>query len=130
MSEYKVDERELITEIRELIINDKVVKDMIPAKNVRLHIVPEELHSNPPIIRISQLDMLPTEYADNEQLAWFYMFQIDVWHDESPFIIAQHINRIMKSINFRQSTPVFGWDEDTELLRDGRGYEGIIRIKE
>ncbi|MGY0692985.1 hypothetical protein ACW2QC_09380 [Virgibacillus sp. FSP13] len=88
--------------------------------------VPEEFRNQPPIIRISPISELPTEYADNQQLAWDCIVQIDVWDYSDARKIALEINKLMKTINFQQSTPTFEFDPDTYLMRDGRRYRGKI----
>jgi len=122
--------RDIGTEVYQLIVNDEQLKELLPADHVFQYHIPEEFQEKSPIVRITMINMLPNNYADNEQLAWDYTIQIDVWNEGSPFIIAQHINRIMKGLNFRQSTPIFEFDIDTAMLRDGRRYEGKIMINE
>jgi len=126
MSEMYI--RDIGTEIYQLIVNDEQLKKLVPSGHVFQYHVPEEFQEKPPIVRITMLNMLPNNYADDRQMAFDYTIQIDVWNEGSPFIIAQHINRIMKGFNFRQSTPVFEFDIDTNLIRDGRRYEGKIMI--
>jgi|SRR5690625_521818 len=88
--------------------------------------IPEEFRDQPPIIRIHPISELPAEYADNEQLAWDCILQIDVWNQGDARGIAMEINKLMKTINFQQSTPTYEFDEETYLIRDGRRYRGKI----
>lgn len=88
--------------------------------------VPEEFREKPPIIRITPISELPTEYADNKQLAWDCIVQIDVWDYSNAREIALRIHKKMKSINFKQTTPTFEFDPDTYLVRDSRRYRGIL----
>lgn len=122
--------RDIGTEIHQLIVNDEQLKGLLPEDHVKQWHVPEEFQKKSPIVRISMINMLPNNYADNKQLAWDYTVQIDVWDEDSPYFIAQHINRIMKGFNFKQSTPIFEFDIDTAMLRDGRRYEGKVMINE
>lgn len=91
--------------------------------------IPEENREQPPLIRIHPISELPTEYADNEQLAWDCIVQIDVWDDSNARQIALRIQELMKTINFKQSTPTFEFDPDTYLIRDGRRYRGVLMSK-
>ena len=91
--------------------------------------IPEENREKPPLIRIHPISELPTVYADNEQLAWDCIVQIDVWDDSNARQIALKINELMKTINFKQSTPTFEFDPDTYLIRDGRRYRGVLMSK-
>jgi len=118
------------TEIYKLIKNDDELKLLLPSDHVFQYHVPEDFVEKSPIVRIHPIDMRPSEYADNKQLAFYYLCQIDVWADRMPFLIAQRINKLMKTINLKQSTPIFLYDPDTSMYRDGRRYEGNILIKE
>lgn len=91
--------------------------------------IPEENREKPPLIRIHPISELPAEYADNEQLAWDCIVQIDVWDYSNARQIALRIHELMKTINFKQSTPTFEFDPDTYLVRDGRRYRGILMSK-
>lgn len=91
--------------------------------------IPEENREKPPLIRIHPISELPTEYADNEQLAWDCIVQIDVWDYSNARQIALKIHELMKTINFKQSTPTFEFDPDTYLVRDARRYRGILMSK-
>lgn len=91
--------------------------------------IPEENREKPPLIRIHPISELPAEYADNEQLAWDCIVQIDVWDYSNARQIALRIHELMKTINFKQSTPTFEFDPDTYLVRDGRRYRGVLMSK-
>lgn len=91
--------------------------------------IPEENREKPPLIRIHPISELPAEYADNEQLAWDCIVQVDVWDYSNARQIALRIQELMKTINFKQSTPTFEFDPDTYLIRDGRRYRGVLMSK-
>lgn len=91
--------------------------------------VPEENREKPPLIRIHPISELPAEYADNKQLAWDCIVQIDVWDYSNARQIALRVNQLMKTINFKQNTPTFEFDPETYLVRDGRRYRGILISK-
>lgn len=91
--------------------------------------IPEENREKPPLIRIHPISELPTEYADNKQLAWDCIVQIDVWDYSNARQIALRIHELMKTINFKQSTPTFEFEPDTYLVRDGRRYRGVLMSK-
>lgn len=110
-----------------LFTGDSVLIDMIGNKNnvYKVHI-PEENRQEPPLVRISLLSELPKGNADNEQLGWDIMLQVDVWDAAPPRKIALRIHELMRSINFIQDTPTFEHDPETYLFRDCRRYRGII----
>lgn len=111
--------------VYQLLSNDSELLQMIEKDSIfKLHI-PEENKENPPVIRITGTQ-IPSDYAENQQLSWYGVIQIDCYSLSDPFIIGTKINQLMKTINFKQSSPVFEFDEDTYLLRDGRRYEGIV----
>ncbi|API92716.1 MULTISPECIES: DUF3168 domain-containing protein [unclassified Virgibacillus] len=111
----------------QLLINDKELMSLIGStdKVFKYH-VPEEHREKPPIIRLYPISELPTEYADNKQLGWDCILQIDVWDSQRARKIALKINELMKTIDFKQSTPTYEFDEETYLIRDGRRYRGVI----
>ena len=98
-------------------------------EHIYKHHIPEENREKPPLIRIHPISELPTEYADNKQLAWDCIVQIDVWDYSNARQIALRIHELMKTINFKQSTPTFEFDPDTYLIRDGRRYRGVLMSK-
>lgn len=111
-----------------LLINDNSLMKLIGgAGQVFKYHVPEEFRETPPIIRIHPISELPTEYADNKQLAWDCIVQIDVWDVSNAREIALKVHKLMKTINFQQSTPTFEFDPETYLVRDCRRYRGIIK---
>lgn len=121
---YEIDSLETTYQ---LLTKDKSLINLVGSKNLifKYH-VPEEYRESPPIIRISPISELPTEYADNKQLAWDCILQIDVWDYSNPREIALKIHELMKTINFKQETPTFDYDPDTYLIRDCRRYRGVI----
>src|SRR5699024_3741145 len=111
------------TEIYKLIKNDDELKLLLPSDHVFQYHVPEDFVEKSPIVRIHPIDMRPSVYADNKQLAFYYLCQIDVWADRMPFLIAQRINKLMKTINLKQSTPIYLYDTDTSMYLNDRIYE-------
>ncbi len=121
---YEIDSLQLAYET---FLHDEDLMNLIggPAKVFKYH-VPEENRQETPIIRIHPISELPTGYADNKQHAWDCILQIDVWDDSNARTIALKIHKLMKSINFKQSTPTFEYDPDTYLYRDCRRYRGVL----
>lgn len=124
MSIYDIDPLDMV--YQHLVNDIDVVRLVGEKKNIRKYHVPEEFEELPPIVRIHPISEIPTEYADNKQLAWDVILQIDVWDTSNPREIAMMINKAMKKINFKQSTPTFEFDPDTYLIRDGRRYRGVL----
>lgn len=111
----------------QLLINDNELMGLVGSQEkVFKYHVPEEHREKPPIIRLYPISELPTEYADNQQLGWDCILQIDVWDSQNARKIALKINELMKTIDFKQSAPTYEFDEETYLIRDGRRYRGII----
>lgn len=124
MNLYEIDALDITYQ---LLINHQPLIDLIEGKEkIFKYHVPEENREDPPIIRIHPISELPTEYADNQQLGWDCILQIDVWDSINAKKIALEINKLMKTVNFQQSTPTYEFDEDTYLFRDGRRYRGTI----
>lgn len=120
---YDIDSLDMVYQM--LINNDDII-NLVGSESVFKHHVPEENRESPPIIRINLISEFPTEYADNQQLGWDCILQIDVWDRSNARKIALLIHKLMKTINFQQSTPTYEFDEDTYLLRDERRYRGTI----
>lgn len=123
--------RNILNEVYEALVGNETLTNLVPAENIWLRNIPEEQRGQSPVIRISQTGWQPQDYASNNQTSYFAEFQIDIWQkqeDGDPFIIGQHIQEIMKQELFQQSTSIFNEDIDTEMLRDGRRYQGIVII--
>lgn len=115
--------------VYQTLINDEALMELVgEGGSLFKYHIPEENREHPPLIRISPISELPTEYADNDQLAWDIIVQVDVWCFTKAREIALRINELMKTINLQQSTPTFEYDPDTYLIRDGRRYRGKILI--
>lgn len=124
---YDIDSLEVTYD---LLVKDKVLLNLIGGKQkIFKYHIPEENREDPPLIRIHPISELPTEYADNKQLGWDCIIQIDVWNENNARKIALRIHELMKTINFKQSTPTFEFDPETYLVRDGRRYRGILMSK-
>jgi hypothetical protein len=104
-----------------------------PQDKIYKFTVPDELSDSElsPCIRLNIADMRPIEWAGDEVIAYRYEFLIDIWHEDyyEAFKIGQHVQQVLREMNFRQSSPVFDKDEDTDLFRDSRTYAGNIMIK-
>ena len=124
LSLYEIDSLDITYQL--LIVDGDLINLMGSEEKVFKYHVPEEFREKPPIVRISLISELPAVYADNKQLAWDCIVQIDVWNTNDARKIALKINELMKTINFKQSTPIYEFDEDTYLIRDGRRYRGTI----
>lgn len=120
---YEIDSLDIVYQ---MLVNDDDILNLVGSESVFKHHVPEENREKPPIIRMNLISEIPAEYADNEQLGWDCIVQIDVWDSNDARKIALLIHKLMKTINFQQSTPTYEFDEDTYLLRDGRRYRGTI----
>lgn len=123
--------RNILNEVYEALASNETLTNLVPVDNIWLRHIPEDKRTQSPVIRISQTDWRPQDYSSNNQTSYLAEFQIDVWQkqeDGDPFIIGQHIQEIMKQELFQQSTPTFSFDEDTDMLRDGRRYQGIVII--
>lgn len=126
MSIYDIDPLDVI--YQHLINDDNVMMSIGMTDKIYKYHVPEEYKERPPIVRLHPISELPTVHADNTQLAWHVIIQIDVWAEDNPRHVAMKIHESLKRLNFKQSTPTFDFDPDTYLIRDGRRYEGVLII--
>lgn len=120
---YEIDSLDIVYR---LISRNELILSLIDKENIFKYSVPEEFVEQHPIVRISPISEVPKEFGDNLQLAWDCIVQIDVWDSDNPRLIALEIHRLMKTLNFKQEAPTFELDSDTDLIRDGRRYRGII----
>lgn len=124
---YEIDSLDIVYQ---LLVNDTKLMNLIGGKNqVYKYHIPEENREFPPLIKLHPISELPSDYADNEQLAWDCIIQIDVWDTSNAREIALAIHKLMATINFEQSTPTFEFDPETYLVRDTRRYRGKITSK-
>lgn len=109
------------------------LSELVSEDSIYKFTVPEELSDGElsPCIRLNMADMRPNNWAGNEVIGYHYEFLIDVWHEDyyQAFVIGQHVQQVLREMNFRQTSPVFDEDEDTDLYRDSRTYAGNILIK-
>lgn len=112
----------LVANLVDLVEEDRIYKFSVPDE-----LTDEELS---PCIRLNIADMRPNNWAGNEVIGYYYEFLIDIWHEDyyQTFVIAQHVQQVLREMNFRQTSPVFEEDEDTDLYRDSRTYAGNILI--
>lgn len=112
----------LVEKLEGLVSEERIYKFSIPEE-----MTDEELS---PCVRLNMADMRPNNWAGDKVIGYHYEFLIDVWHKEyyQAFVIGQHIQQALREMNFRQTSPVFDEDEDTDLYRDSRTYAGNILI--
>lgn len=112
----------LVEELTDLVSEDRIYKFSVPDE------LPDEELS--PCIRLNIADMRPNNWAGDTVIGYYYEFLIDIWHKDyhQASVIGQHIQQALREMNFRQTSPVFDEDEDTDLYRDSRTYAGNILI--
>ena len=107
--------------------------DLVPEESIFKFSIPNEMTDSElsPSIKINLADFRPNNWAGDEVIGYHIEFLIDVWHKDyfEVFKIGQTIQQILREMKFRQSSPVFEEDEDTDLYRDSRTYSGNILIK-
>ena len=113
----------LVVQLEGLVDENRIYKFSVPDE-----LTDEELS---PCIRLNIADMRPNNWDNSGVIGYYYEFLIDVWHQDyyQCFVIGQHIQQQLREMNFRQTSPVFDEDEDTDLYRDSRTYAGNILIK-
>lgn len=108
------------------------LKDLVDENNIFKFSVPEEMTDEElsPCVRLNIADFQPNNWAGDKVIGYHWEFLIDVWHEDyyQCYVIAQHIQQALREMNFRQSSPSFNEDEDTDLYRDSRVYAGNILI--
>ncbi|MCD2137170.1 hypothetical protein [Salinicoccus halitifaciens] len=112
----------LAEKLTELVDEDRIYKFSVPDE-----LSDAELS---PCIRLNLADMRPNRWAGDKVVGYYYEFLIDIWHEDyhQAFVIGQHVQQVLREMNFRQTSPVFEEDEDTDLYRDSRTYAGNILI--
>lgn len=119
---YEIDALDIVFQ---LLTNDETLIQEVGKESIFKHHIPKEDREKPPVIRITGYQS-PTQYGDGKQLGWYCMIQVDLWHDADPHRLGMHINKLMKTINFKQVDGIPEFDPDTYLIRNGKRYEGII----
>lgn len=108
------------------------LKDLVDENNIFKFSVPDEMTDEElsPCVRLNIADFQPNNWAGDKVIGYHWEFLIDVWHEDyyQCYVIAQHIQQVLREMNFRQSSPSFNEDEDTDLYRDSRVYAGNILI--
>lgn len=108
------------------------LKDLVDENNIFKFSVPDEMTDEElsPCVRLNIADFQPNNWAGDKVIGYHWEFLIDVWHKDyyQCYVIAQHIQQVLREMNFRQSSPSFNEDEDTDLYRDSRVYAGNILI--
>ncbi|EIS6358596.1 TPA: hypothetical protein I1627_001587 [Staphylococcus pseudintermedius] len=126
----------MLMEIYNVLINDTLVQKYVD-KRIKFYEYPEPSSISQPYIVMSEIDdTLPTEYADNDNLALSYLVQIDVFVPESDdyeayFVrneVSYHISRLLKELlkmeNTSNAKPEY--DKDLKIYRSARRYEGTF----
>lgn len=116
--------------VDELQGNEELTR-LVPSDNIWKKSIPEGSLEKAPLIRVCMIDWRPYDYSSDKQTSYYCELQIDAWQDENNddvFEIGQTIQKVMKEMNFQQSTYINEYDPDTTLDRDGRRYVGIIYI--
>lgn len=106
-------------------------------KHIKFHTMPETESLNAPYIVIDEVDdTLPTEYADDDNMALSYLIQVDVYTKVKSGInarklrneISYRISRILKNelgmTNTSNAQPEY--DSEFGLYRSARRYEGVF----
>lgn len=95
--------------------------------HVKSYKIPETATIEPPYIILVPINDLPTDYADNQSLADEYTVQVDCYDKEKPATpLARAVREAMSTIDMKQGTPVFSYDEARQIFRDGRRYQGKL----
>ncbi|MFP4928067.1 hypothetical protein [Staphylococcus pseudintermedius] len=128
--------KDMLMEIYNVLINDILVQKYVD-KRIKFYEYPEPSSISQPYIVMSEIDdTLPTEYADNDNLALSYLVQIDVFVPESDdyeayFVrneVSYHISRLLKELlkmeNTSNAKPEY--DKDLKIYRSARRYEGTF----
>ncbi|HCT8050437.1 TPA: hypothetical protein OT946_000889 [Staphylococcus pseudintermedius] len=128
--------KDILMEIYNVLINDTLVQKYVD-KRIKFYEYPEPSSISQPYIVMSEIDdTLPTEYADNDNLALSYLVQIDVFVPESDdyeayFVrneVSYHISRLLKELlkmeNTSNAKPEY--DKDLKIYRSARRYEGTF----
>lgn len=123
-------------DVYNILVKDELVQKYV-SNRIKFYEYPEPSDMGKPYIVMSEIDeALPTEYADNDNLALSYLVQIDVFVPESDdyqayFVrneVSYHIARLLKEqlkmVNTSNAKPEY--DKDLKIYRSARRYEGTF----
>lgn len=130
--------KDILMEIYNVLKNDEYIKKHV---NVSSHITfnhyPEVESIQEPRIVIDEVDdTLPTEYADDDNLALSYLVQVDVYtkvksgtnarvlRDELSYHISRLLKEQLNMDNTANGKPEY--DSEFRLYRSSRRYEGTF----
>ncbi|GGA99631.1 hypothetical protein ERX37_05470 [Macrococcus hajekii] len=128
--------KNILIDIYELLIHDPFITEHV-ANRIKFDVYPEPGNIALPYIVMSEIDdTLPTEYADNDNLALSYLVQIDVYVPlksstqprELCADLSYHISRLLKDnlgmANTSNSQPEYS--DEFQVYRRAKRYEGIF----
>lgn len=113
--------------IRDLIINDKLIKDNI-GNRIYFYGVSETVDTTKPFIVLSPVLDKPETFVSNSYLSEMYTVQVDVetYKDQLTIDLTKRIRYLLKQIEFNQSsTQLDAYFRETKRYVKSRRYEGI-----
>lgn len=130
--------RDILMDVYEVLSQDEFIAANVDVeKRIRFNEFPEVEHLNEPYIVIDEVDdTLPTEYADDDNMALSYLIQVDVYTKVKSGVnartlrneISYRISRILKDelgmTNTSNAQPEY--DSEFGLYRSARRYEGVF----
>ncbi|MGW7930598.1 hypothetical protein ACWEWU_03035 [Staphylococcus xylosus] len=127
--------RDVLMEIYGLLIEDERILKVFEDR-IKFYEYPEPESIESPYIVLSEIDEpIPTEYADNDNLALNYLIEVDIFVPESDEYIARElrnrmsylISRILKeNLSFINVSGEPQYDSDLKIYRSVRNYEGTL----
>ncbi|UTH13296.1 DUF3168 domain-containing protein [Macrococcus equipercicus] len=120
--------------IRDLLINDAGVVNLIPPGNIRILDIPETMKAKTPYIRLTVLDTPDLEFGDGDIRAAGVYYQIDIWQTNGLLTLGNNIKKLLKQNDIRFVDSLEPHTEkvadNVMVYRDARRYFYAYELKE
>ena len=118
---------DITTKIYDAIINNEEIMKHVPKNNIKFFDYPNAQEIKDIVIVIDPLDTpKPDDFADNDNLTYEYLYQIDVRGPNYDVVklLQEEIRQTLWSIGFKQVDGTDEYDTDLKLYMDARRYRG------
>ncbi|GIN17459.1 hypothetical protein J32TS2_28150 [Shouchella clausii] len=106
--------------------NDSELSQSVGSKVFR-YVVPVAFEEDWPFIRVASINNIDTQYADDKATDSTIIIQVDVW-DKDPDPLLPHVDRIMKSMNFKRVSAYPEYNEKKDEVRMIMRYETLTKL--
>lgn len=113
-------------EVQLALQNDSELRQSVGSKVFR-YVVPVQFEEQWPFIRVASLNNIDTQYADDKATDSTITIQVDVW-DKDPDPLLPHVDRIMKSLDFKRVSAYPEYNEKKGEVRMIMRYETLTKL--